>query len=188
MIKNFKPKYIKKILVDRKEIEKRIADCAQFLNKKFKNAKEAPIIISILKGAIPFYGRLTMELNFDMVMDFIVLSSFRGGMQRTGMPQIVTDLMNDIKGRDVVIVEDVVDTARTLSILIKYLKLQKPKSITTVVLVDKADMRKVPFKPDYACFTLLGNPFLIGYGLDIKEKARNIPYLATFNKDYLDKI
>jgi len=188
MKKEFVPKYVDKILVPRDKIEKRIKEAAEWVNKTYAKAKKPPVLLIILKGAVPFLGRLAMDIKIDVVFDFMVLSSFRGGTKASGLPQIVTDIMSDIKGRDVLIVEDVVDTARTISVLKNYLKLHEPKSIRTCVLVDKPECRVKPFKPDFACFKIEGNPFLIGYGLDVKEIARNIPYIATFKKEYLDKI
>lgn len=188
MTKEFKPKYVKKILVSSKDVEKGINKAAEWINKNYANCKKPPILLGILKGAIPFYGALVMKLNMDIMFDFMVLSSFRGQMQATSEPLIVTDIVHDIRGRDVIVVEDVADSAKTLTVLLKYLKSKKPHSLKTMVLVDKVDMRKVPFKPDYACFTLKGNPFLIGWGLDIKEIARNLPYIAEFDKKYLNKI
>ncbi|MCQ2956304.1 MAG: hypoxanthine phosphoribosyltransferase [Mycoplasmoidaceae bacterium] len=145
-------------------------------------------MLGILKGAIPFYSGLVMQLKIDVTFEFMTLSSFRGNLHAVSEPEIVTDLTCDIKGKDIIIIEDVVDSAKTLSVLVKYLKSKKPRSIKTLVLVDKKDMRKVPFKPDYACFTLKGNPFLVGYGLDAKEIGRNLPYIAEFDKKYINKI
>lgn len=186
--KPFIPKYVKRIFYSEKQVNQKVAQAAEWLNKKFKNNKKPPIFLCVLKGALPFYGKLIMQIKMDVIFDFIVLSSFRGNIKAVGMPKIVTDLFNDIKGRDVVIIEDVSDSAKTLTVLIKYLKSRKPKSLTTVVLVDKPDMRKVSFKPDYACLTIKNNPFLVGCGLDINEKARNLPYIGEFDKRYLGKV
>jgi len=188
MAKDFVPPYVDKILVERPRIEAEIKKAAEWINTQYAKAKQPPVLLIILKGAIPFLGRLAMDIKIDVVFDFMVLSSFRGGIKASGKPQIVTDLMTDIKGRDVIIIEDVVDTARTLTVLINYLKLSEPKSIKTMVLVDKPACRMKAFVPDYSCFVIDGDPFLIGYGLDVKEIARNLPYIATFKKEYLDKI
>lgn len=185
---DYTPKYVKKILVDRKEVEAGIAKCARWVNKTYAHSKKPPVLLGTLKGAIPFYGRLAMRIKLPLHFDFMVLSSFRGQMKACGKPEVLRDLVTDIKGRDVIVVEDVADTAKTLSLMIKYLKSKKPKSVRTVVLVDKKDCRVVPFKPDYACFTIKGNPFLVGYGLDIKEVARNLPYIAEFDTKYLNKL
>ncbi|MCQ3907380.1 MAG: hypoxanthine phosphoribosyltransferase [Mycoplasmoidaceae bacterium] len=145
-------------------------------------------MIGILKGAIPFYGKLIMNLRIECQFEFITLSSFRGELEAIGTPRIATKLLNSIQGRDVVIIEDIIDTARTISKLYKYLRRQKPKSLTTVALIDKSEQRIVPYKVDYACFKIKGNPFVIGYGLDVREIARNLPYIASFKKEYLDKL
>lgn len=184
----FKPKYVKRILIDGNKVEAGITKAANWINKNYAHCKKPPILLAILKGAIPFYGKLVMQIKRDIVFDFIVLSSFRGQMKAVGQPRIVTDVMSDIQGRDVIVVEDVIDSARTLNVLCKYLKSRKPKSLRTMALVDKVDMRAVKFEADYVCFKLKGNPFLVGYGLDIKEIARNLPYIAEFDKKYLNKI
>lgn len=186
---DYTPKYVKRILVDRKEVEAGIAKAARWINRNYAKCKKEPILLGILKGAIPFYGRIAMRIKMPVKFEFIRLSSFRGQMQAVGEPVILSDLLlKDIKGRDIIIIEDVADSARTLSVLVKYLKNKKPKSVRTVVLADKPDLRKTKFTPDYACFTFKGNPFLVGYGLDIKEVARNLPYIAEFDTKYLNKI
>ena len=184
----YKPKYVKKILVNSKQAKAGITKAANWINKRYSHCEQRPILLGILKGAIPFYAELTMQLKFDFNFEFMTLSSFRGNMQAVGKPKILTDLIGDIKGRDVIVVEDVLDSARTLAVLKKYLKSKKPKSLKFVVLADKVDLRVVPFKADYVCFSFKGNPFLIGYGLDIKEIARNLPYIAEFDKKYLNKL
>lgn len=184
----YKPKYVKKILSNSKQVKLAITKCANWINKRYSHSKKRPILLAILKGAIPFYAELVMQLKFDFEFDFMVLSSFRGNMHAVGKPKIVTDLISDVEGRDVIVVEDVLDSARTLSVLRNYLKSKKPKSLKFIVLADKVDLRVTPFKADYACFTFKGNPFLIGYGLDIREIARNLPYIAEFDKKYLNKL
>lgn len=188
MAKIYKPKYVKKILVSTKEVKAGITKAANWINKRYAHCKKRPILLGILKGAVPFYAELVMQLNFDLHFDFMTLSSFRGNMKAVSDPKIVTKLLNDIRGRDVIVVEDVLDTAKTLAVLKKYLLGKKPHSLKFVVLADKVDMRVVPFKADYVCFSFKGSPFLVGYGLDIKEVARNLPYIAEFDKKYLNKL
>lgn len=188
MEKIYRPKYVKKILVSKKEVKAGIAKAANWINKHYAHCKKRPIILGILRGAIPFYAEVVMQLNFDFRFDFMRLSSFRGNMHAIAQPKIITEIANDVKGRDVIVLEDVLDSARTLSVLKKYLLSKKPQSLKFMVLADKVDMRVVPFKADYACFTFKGKPFLIGYGLDIKEVARNLPYIAEFDKKYLNKL
>lgn len=183
-----KPAYVEKILIREQAIEREIKKAGVWLTKKFANVKKPPIILGILKGAIPFYGKLVMNLNFECQFEFLVLSSYGQKLEAVGSPKFVTRLEKSIRGRDVVIVEDVIDTAHTISKLYKYLKSKKPRSLSTVVLVDKYEMRQEKYKVDYACFKLPGNPFIIGYGLDAKELGRNLTYIASFKKNYTDKL
>lgn len=187
MSKQFKPKYVKKILITSTQVDKSIADAAKWLNKKFEHKNETPLFVGVLRGSAPFFGNLIMKLNFDMTTDFLRISSFRG-MKRVQDPKICDALDTPVKGKHVVIVEDIVDSAKTMSLLVKTLKRCKAKSITTVCLVDKPQARQVKFKVSYACNTLLGNPFLVGWGLDVHEKARNLPYIAEFDKRYINKV
>lgn len=188
MSKEYKPAYVKRILVSSRKVNKGIKKAAKWLDAKFMGKKETPIFVSVLKGSLPFYGELIKHIHFDILFDFVVISSYRGKISADSEPKIVTDLVNDVKGKDVVVIEDVVDRGNTLSLFVSLLKKRKAKSVTVLVLVDKPDMRETPFKPDYVCFELLNDPFLIGYGLDFNEKARNLPYIAEFDKSYIDRI
>ena len=184
----FKPKYVKNILISEDKIEKGIKLAAKWVDKKFAKAKKFPVFICLLRGAIPFYTKLIMNLHIDVITDYMIVSSFAGKITSQSEPKIVTNIMSDVKGRDVVICDDVCDSAKTLKLLKKYIKNKGAKSVTVMVLADKPAGRKVKFEPDYACFTIKGKPFLIGYGLDVVEIARNIPYLAEFNTKYLKRI
>ena len=181
----FKPKYVKKIIISSRKIKKGIKWAAQWINKNY--AKKTPILIGILKGVMPFFVNLLPQLKINVLTDFIVISSFKGQVKRQSQPTIITNVKMDIAGKDIIVVDDVLDSARTMKVLITYLKKKKPKSIKIVVLVDKPSERKVALKPDFAAFNV-GNIFIVGFGLDIKEKARNLPYIAEFNQDYLNKI
>lgn len=181
----FKPKYVKKIIIKPRKIKKGIRCAAKWINENY--AAKTPILIGILKGAMPFFGNLLPQLTIDVLTDFIVISSFKGQVKRQSKPTIITDVKTNITGKDVIIIDDVLDSARTMKVLISYLKKKKPKSIKIVVLVDKPSERKVTLKPDFAAFSI-NNVFIVGFGLDIKEKARNLPYIAEFNRDYLNKI
>lgn len=188
MSKDYKPPYVKKILVSSRKVKKGIKKAAKWLDDKFMSKKTTPIFVSVLKGSLPFYGELVKHIHFDVLFDYIAISSYKGKITCTSKPKIIFDLTNDVKGKDVVVIEDVVDRGNTLSLLVSLLKKRKAKSVIVMVLVDKSDMRTVPFKPDYVCFELLHDPFLIGWGLDYNEKARNLPYIAEFDKSYIDRI
>lgn len=188
MAKLYKPPYVKKILISQKEIEKGILKAAQWVNQRYAHCAKPPILLAILKGSVPFYGKLVMSLNIECCFDFMVLSSYRGGIKPVTKAQIMSDICGEIHNRDVIVIEDVLDSGQTLSLLLKHLKSKKPKSLKLMVLVDKPSLRKVKIKADYACFTLKGSPFIIGYGLDVKERARNLPYIAEFDVKYINKI
>lgn len=186
--KIFKPKYVSNILVSKDKIEKGIKLAAKWADKKFAKAKKFPVFVCLLRGAIPFYTKLIMNLNIDVITDYMIVSCFAGKITCQSEPKIVTNIMTDVKGRDVVICDDVCDTARTLKLLKQYMIKKGAKSVTVMVLADKPAGRKVKFEPDYKCFTIKGKPFLIGYGLDVAEIARNVPYLAEFDTKYLKEI
>ena len=186
--KVFKPEYVKNILIDHATCSKGVVKAANWLDKKFANAKHPPIFVCLLRGAVPFYTKLIMNLHIDIVTDYMIVSSFQGTMTRQSKPKIITNLQSDVKGRDIVVCDDVADSARTLKLLKQYLKDKGAKSVTFVVFADKPAGRKVNFKPDYACFSIKGKPFLVGYGLDIYEIGRNIPYLAEMDQECLKKV
>lgn len=181
----YKPPYVKKIIINSWQIKKGIKKAAKWINENYVD--KTPILIGILKGAIPFFGNLLPKLKINMITDFIVMSSFKGEVKRQSIPKIITNIKSNICGKDIILVDDVLDSAKTMKVLITYLKKQKPKSIKLVVLIDKPQERKVGLKPDFSAFTL-GKIFIIGFGLDIKEKARNLPYIAEFDHKYINKI
>ncbi len=188
MQKLFRPPYVKSILISKSRIERAINKAARWIEKEYAHCKKPPILLAVLRGSIPFYTKLVMNLHIDCCLDFILMSSFCGGLKAAQKPKIITDLSLDIRNRDVIIVDDVLDSARSTLILIKHLKRKGAKSVKIVVLVNKPAKRKLNIHPDFACFTLKGSPFLIGYGLDIKEVARNIPYIADFKTKYINKL
>ncbi len=184
----YNPKYVKKILFDTQQLYAAIKKAAIWATKKFKNDRLPPVFLCLLKGALPFYSTLIMNIDCDIITDFMVVSSFRGQITKQTKPQIITDILADIKNRNVIICDDVIDSGETLSFLKRYLTKKGAKNVYVMVLADKPKCHKVNIKADYACFIIKNKAFLIGYGLDINEKARNLPYLAEFDKKYLHEI
>ncbi|GHV47245.1 hypoxanthine phosphoribosyltransferase [Clostridia bacterium] len=135
-------------------------------------------LICVLKGAVVFFSDLIREITVPVTIEFITAKSYGNSSVSAGEVQIVKDIDTDIKGRDVILIEDISDTARTLTSLISKLKKREPNSIKTAVLLDKPSRREVSFVPDYTCFQV-GNEFIVGYGLDFAEKYRNLPDIAT---------
>ena len=176
----------REIVFTREELDEGISRIADKLNEIYKDAEEAPIFIGVLKGAIPFMMDLVKKCNFDMKMDFIQVSSF-SGTASTGVIHLKKDITENIKNKDIVIVEDIIDTGLTLNYLKQYIQLNyQPRSIKIVCLVDKIPLRKVDLVADIVGFTILQNKFLVGYGFDYNEYARSIDYVFVPSTEELE--
>ena len=172
----------KKILINKTMLQQRIKQVAKKIEKDYEG-KELTVIC-ILKGSVFFTTDLTKNINKDLNIEFMRISSYEG-TNSTGNIQLKLDLDEPVTNKNVLIIEDIIDSGRTLSYLIKYLKKQNPNSIKLCTLLDKPDRRVVKdVNVDYTCFTI-ANHFVIGYGLDLDEKYRNLPAIYCFinNKD-----
>ena len=158
------------VLVEHKEIVEICKNIGKQLTKKFVGKN--PIVSCVLKGAAPFHSELIKHLDMDIETDYIQVKSYVG-TESTGKINIKKDLDFDIAGRDVIIVEDIVDTGTTLSCLKTELEKRKPHSLTFVALLDKPSRRKVKFDADYVGKTI-EDLFVVGFGLDYNEKYRNL--------------
>ena len=176
---------IKKVLISEKELSLGITKAAKWIDKNYKNGDL--IIISILKGSVPFVGTLIPQITIDFQVDFLSVSSFKGGIKAATSPEILSKLNIDIRNKDILIVEDIVDSGKTISHVMHLLNEQKPKSVKLLTLLDKPEGREIELKADYACFTI---PllFIVGFGLDYGEYLRNLPYIAELKEEvYLNK-
>lgn len=168
-------------LLDREDIEKICTKIAGELDKKFKDSNSLPVVVGILKGGAPFMCDIVRKMRTIVTLDFMSVSSYEGTAS-TGQLKMKMDISSDIKGRDVVLVDDVVDTGLTTHYLIKYLKEKRgAKSVTTVFLVDKPTNRKYDVQVDFSGLTYTGDKYLIGFGLDYNNLLRNVfgVYLMT---------
>ena len=165
-------------LITHDEIVEICKKLGEELSQKF--AGKEPIVVCVLKGACPFHSELIKHINLDISVDYIQVSSY-SGVETTGQVVWKKDLDQDIYGKDVIIVEDIVDTGLTLSGIDKYLKNKKPNSITYVTLLDKPSRRKVEFSAHYVGKTI-DDLFVIGFGLDLDEKYRNLKDICVFNE------
>ena len=166
--------------------EQEIRYICQFLGKqlstRYRFNEKPPVFIGVMKGALPFMMDLIQEIDIPLTLDFVQLSSFNG-TESTGTVVLKTDVSTDIRGKDVVIVEDIVDSGISMVFLVDYLKKKyQPKSIITVALLDKKINRKIPFTLDYYGKEV-GEGFLMGYGLDYKELYRNTRYIFIPTED-----
>ncbi len=178
---------MREIVINEKEIDLITSKCAKELKEKFKDNKKAPILIGVLKGALPFMMDLVKKCDFELEEDFIQVSSYNGTAS-TGVVHLKKDVSKDIKDRDIVLIEDIIDTGLTLSYLKQYLKMKyNPNSITICTFIDKKPLRKVELEADVVGTTINDNKFLVGYGLDYNELARNINYVFIPSKEDLNK-
>lgn len=164
-----------KTLINEEKLHKRIEEIASQVEKEYKN-KEITLIC-ILKGSVFFTIDLAKQINGDVRLEFIRVSSYGEGTESTGEIKMKLDLKDSIQGKDVIVVEDIIDTGRTLSYLIEYLKMKKPNSVKLCALLDKPDRRIQQVNVDYTGFQI-PDKFVVGYGLDCNEKYRNLPYIA----------
>ena len=170
--------FLERILISQEQLKERIAQMGREISADYKGKQ--PLFVGILRGSIMFYADLLREISIDCNMDFMCMSSY-SGTNTTGEVRTMLDLRESIKGRHVVIVEDIVDTGLTLDYLMKSLATRGAASIEICCLLDKPSNRKVEMNPKYVGFTI-ANEFVIGYGLDYNELYRNLPYVGVFKK------
>ena len=167
------------ILFTREEIEATVKRLADEIRRDY-HAKQ-PIFICVLKGSFMFMADLIRQLDFPLELEFIRLSSYGRGRESSGEVKVVQGLHSPIKGREVLVIEDIVDTGLTISFLLDYLGKKKPASLKLCALTDKPSRRQVPVNIDYLGFTV-PNKFLVGYGLDWDEKFRYLPDICILEE------
>ena len=167
-----------KPLIPQREIEKRVRELGTKITADY-DGKEL-LMICLLKGAYIFFADLVRNIQLPVMVDFMMVSSYGAGTTSSGSVKIIQDLSSPIKGKDVLIVEDIVDSGLTLSYLYKTLKAKRPRSLKVCVLLDKVERRNHNIPIDYIGFTI-PNKFIIGYGLDYQDKYRNLPYIAVLD-------
>lgn len=173
-------KDIKNILFTEEKLKDRVKELGTQITNDYKG--ESLLLVGVLKGSVMFTADLMRRLSGDVSMDFMAVSSYGASTQSTGVVRILKDLDSDIEGRNVLIVEDIIDTGITLKYLKKYLKSRKPKSLKICCLLDKPDRRTVDIKADYVGFSI-PDEFVVGYGLDFAEKYRQLPYIGILKED-----
>lgn len=164
-----------KTLVSEKDLQKRIKEMGATLTDKFKNKQV--VAVCVLKGSFIFFADLIRQLDCDMVCEFLGLSSYQNQSVTSGEVKLTLDLNSAIEGRHVLLIEDIVDTGITMNYLQKILEPRKPKSVTTVALLEKPDAKRVEYKVDLVGFKI-PNEFVVGYGLDYQNNYRHLPYIA----------
>lgn len=163
-----------KILLTEKQIQKRVKQLGKIISDDYRGKE--PVIICMLKGAVYFFADLIKHIDIPVMIDFARLSSYRNGTT-SGKMELIADITAEIENRDVLIVEDIVDSGKTLSYFINLLKEKKPSSIKICTFLDKKERREVDITADYIGFDIPCG-FVIGYGLDYAERYREFPFLA----------
>ncbi len=162
-----------KLLIKEEDIKRRVRELAKEIEESLEG-KEPPIFVGLLKGAFIFLSDLVRSMDRFVFVDFMWVSSYGKAMESSGTIKILKDLESDIEGREVILVDDILDTGLTLKEIYEFLKMKNPKTLKTCVFLDKKESRKVPFEADFVGFEV-PSKFLVGYGLDWGEYGRNLP-------------
>ncbi|MGL4948607.1 MAG: hypoxanthine phosphoribosyltransferase [Mycoplasma sp.] len=173
-------KRIERILISGEEIDVAIKKAAEWVDSTYIN--KDLVLLTILKGSIPFVGALMPKITLDYVIDYMSMSSFKGQTVAQTSPELIQSFTTNLKGKDVLLVEDIIDSGRTIKEIIEILKEAGCNSIKILTLLDKPANRTVDLEPDYACFTIEPE-FIVGFGLDYKEIFRNLPYIGILKKE-----
>ncbi len=177
---------IQSIVLSEKQIAEKVEKAAKWLDAKFEGTQSVPLMISVLKGSVMFFCDLVRAMDTPVQIDFMTVSSYGSSSESSGMPRIVMDLAASVEGRDVVLVEDIVDSGNTLVKMRDLISGRGAKSFTVVTLFDKPSRRTVNVSADYSCFEI-GNEFIVGYGLDYAQKYRNLPYVGILKREIYEK-
>ena len=173
-------KDIQEVLFSEEQLKNRVAELAAMIEKDYEG-KEI-MLISVLRGSFVFMADLCRAINLHCTVDFMSVSSYGKGTKSSGQVQITKDLSEDISGRHVIVIEDILDSGNTLSYLLKMLQNRNPASIRLCTLLDKPDRRVKPVEVHYSGFTI-PDAFVVGYGLDYAERYRNLPYIGILKPE-----
>ena len=171
---------IKKVLFSAEEIKTRVAELGKILTEDYKNKN--PLLICPLKGSIMFFSDIVREIKIPCEIDFMTVSSYNSNTVSSGEIKILKDLTENINGRHVLIIEDIIDTGLTLYNLKKMLSGRNPESLKICTLLDKPSRRIADIKGDY-CGFVIPDKFVVGYGMDLNEKYRNLPFIGIYESE-----
>lgn len=172
---------IEKVLVSQDEIVARCCQLGKQITEEYKANGEVPLLVALLKGSVPFLAEIIKHIDLDIQFDFMDVSSYEG-TESIGDIKIIKDLDSSVKGISILLVEDIVDTGRTLMEVKRLLSNKGAKDVKVVSLLDKPDRRVVDIKADYVGFEI-PNEFVIGFGLDYNQKYRNFPFVGVLKSE-----
>ena len=167
------------VLISKEKIADRVKELAKEINKEFDG--EEVVLIGLLRGSVIFLSDLAREIDLDAKIDFMIVSSYGNTMESSREVKIIKDLEEYIEGKNVIIVEDIIDTGYTLQKVVETLKLRNPKELRICTLLDKPERREVEIAVDYVGFQI-PDEFVVGYGIDYAQKHRNLPYVGMVVK------
>ncbi|MCC9078298.1 hypoxanthine phosphoribosyltransferase [Litorilinea aerophila] len=171
---------IERVLVDEQTLQQRVCELGQRISDAYRG--QDLLLVSVLKGSIVFMADLIRAIDIPHEIDFMATSSYGAGTQSSGVVRILKDLNHPIEGRNILIVEDIIDSGNTLDYLVRILRERRPASLRIVTLLDKPDRREVDIHVDWIGFSI-PNDFVVGYGLDYNEVFRNLPYIGILKPD-----
>ncbi len=171
------------VLISREEIQRRVMELGKEIARD--HPEGIPLLVGVLSGCVVFFADLMKTLPIPHEIDFVSVSSYRNAAASSGHPRLLKDLDRSIEGRDVIIVEDIIDSGHTLEFLRDTLLARRPRSLKLVALLDKRERRVRPVPVDYVGF-VIGDRFVVGYGLDYAERFRHLPYVAALSPHELE--
>jgi len=180
--KNNYKKIIKEVLVTEEQIQEGIKLSAKWINDNYHD--KTPIIVGILKGCIPFLGAIIPKLRISHTLDFINVNSFMGQTKALIEPQLVTDINFDVQDKDIILVEDIIDSGKTIKLVVDLLKKLGARDVKIITLIDKKEGRTIELEPDFYCFSIPLH-FIIGFGLDYKGYFRNLPFIGILSDEFI---
>jgi hypoxanthine phosphoribosyltransferase len=169
--------YVIDEMISAKAIAARIEALAKVIETEFADTDKL-VVVGLLRGSFVFIADLVREISLPIEVDFLEASSYGDGMESSREVRILKDLRGQIEGRDVLVVEDIIDTGHTLSKVTEYLNTRKPARLRTIALLDKPARREVPFKADWTGFEI-PDEFVVGYGIDFAQRNRNLPFIGS---------
>lgn len=172
-----------KVLLDQATIQQRVKELGEQITQDYRGSDPAPVVVGILKGSTVFMSDLIRSIDLPLTIDYISVSSYGHNMKSTGVVRLLYDLTTSIEGKDVLVVEDIIDTGLTLQYLVENLTTRHPSSIKICTLLDKKESRQagISITIDYSGF-VIPNEFVVGYGLDFAEKYRNLPDIVSISE------
>ena len=176
---------VEKVLVTQEEIMKRCAEMGKQISEDYKNKKEIPLVVGLLKGSVPFMAEIIKHIDLEIQIDFMDVSSYEG-TESLGNIRIVKDLDCSVNNLSILLVEDIVDTGRTLKEVKRMLMSKGAKEVNVVSLLNKPERRVVDIEAEYVGFTI-PNEFVVGYGLDYDQKYRNLPYIGVLKREVYEQ-